>query len=420
MRIHNLIQSFCIGALLLVARTGFAQSYGIELHNTLMPASSGMGGTSLSRPQDSISATNGNPATLTQYHGTNVTFGGAFGDANFRIRQHDAFPNPPLDPIVTPYSAKSDYPATVLPNIGLTQQLEIMGMPMITGIAFVGDAGAGVDFTDSPESGGAAAGLTFLTVVASGATEVTDNLSVGGSFRFTTGTLDSPFAGVSRNSLDYGVRGTFGANYNLGYNTTVGVTYQTKQEFNFNNAVLLNLGNGNFGGPQDVSLDLPRNVGFGVANSSLMNGNLLLAVDVIWKNWDDADLFSPIYDDQWVVQVGSQLTHGRLKYRLGYAYAQNPIQSPPTVGSIGGVTPPGLLAGVEYVQAQLAVINEHRLSGGLGIQDFLPGIDVDCSIGKMFGASQDLGSTTVDLSSYWLTFGVTWHFDGPGRSNSCL
>ncbi|MEW4487326.1 hypothetical protein AB1L42_04550 [Thalassoglobus sp. JC818] len=420
MRIQNLVRSFCIGTLLLVARTGFAQSYGIELHNTVMPASSGMGGASLSRPQDSVSATNGNPATLTQYHGTTFTFGGALMDANYRLRQETAFPNPPLDPIVTPFSAKSDFPAAVLPNIGLTQQLELMGRPMTAGIAFVGDAGAGVDFTDTPESGGAAASLMFLSIVLSGGTEVTDNLSLGGSFRFTTGMLDSPFTGVSRNSLDYGVRGTFGANYNLGYNTTVGVTYQTKQDFNFDNAVLLNLGNGNFGGPQDVALDLPRNVGFGVANSSLMNGNLLVAVDFIWKNWDDADLFAPIYDDQWVVQLGTQLTHGRMRYRLGYAYAQNPVQSPPTVGSIGGVTPPGLLAGVEYVQAQLAVINEHRLSGGVGIKDIVPGFDVDCSIGKMFGASQDLGSTTVDLSSYWLTFGLTWNFDGPGRNSNCL
>ena len=42
-----------------------AQSFGIELHNSLMPASGGMAGASLTRPQDLQSAINGNPATLT-------------------------------------------------------------------------------------------------------------------------------------------------------------------------------------------------------------------------------------------------------------------------------------------------------------------------------------------------------------------
>ena len=39
-----------------------AQTFGLELHNTLMPASGGMAGTSLSRPQDLQSAINANPA----------------------------------------------------------------------------------------------------------------------------------------------------------------------------------------------------------------------------------------------------------------------------------------------------------------------------------------------------------------------
>ena len=49
-----------------------AQSFGVELHNTLTPASGAMAGTSLARPQDLQSAVNANPATLTQFRGTHL------------------------------------------------------------------------------------------------------------------------------------------------------------------------------------------------------------------------------------------------------------------------------------------------------------------------------------------------------------
>ena len=45
----------------------YGQTFGVELHNTLMPASSGMGGASFSQPQDVQSAIYGNPATMTQF-----------------------------------------------------------------------------------------------------------------------------------------------------------------------------------------------------------------------------------------------------------------------------------------------------------------------------------------------------------------
>lgn len=58
-----------------------AQTFGAELNNTLMPASGGMAGVSLSRPQDSGSALNGNPATLTQFSGMQIMIGAAWAEA---------------------------------------------------------------------------------------------------------------------------------------------------------------------------------------------------------------------------------------------------------------------------------------------------------------------------------------------------
>lgn len=65
-------------AALLASRLAWAGPYGYDLHNTLAPASGGMAGTSLARPQDLTSAIFGNPATLTQMEGTQFSFGATF------------------------------------------------------------------------------------------------------------------------------------------------------------------------------------------------------------------------------------------------------------------------------------------------------------------------------------------------------
>ena len=70
----------------------FAQSFGTELHNTLMPASGGMGGTSIAKPQDLQSALNGNPASLTQFRGTQFSFGGGWVEPTFNMSQSSNIP----------------------------------------------------------------------------------------------------------------------------------------------------------------------------------------------------------------------------------------------------------------------------------------------------------------------------------------
>lgn len=83
-------------------------------------------------------------------------------------------------------------------------------------------------------------------------------------------------------SPDYALRGTLGANYQLTDNTSVGAYDQTKQAFQFDNAFLLNLGPAQI--TRDSRMDLPANFGLGVANSELMDGNLLLGVDLLYTN----------------------------------------------------------------------------------------------------------------------------------------
>ena len=145
-----------------------------------------------------------------------------------------------------------------------------------------------------------------------------------------------------------------------------------------------------------------------------------MAADVLYFNWDNADLFRAIFDNQWTLQVGTQykLTD-KIRLRLGYAYAPDATQENPG-NSAGGVTPPVVGEAMRYLQAQFPNINEHRLTAGIGIRNLLPGLDMDLFAGGMPAASRQYGDfTAVELQSYWVGFGTTWRF-GRGSGCSCV
>jgi long-chain fatty acid transport protein len=299
-----------------------------------------------------------------------------------------------------------------LGNIGVTQDLEVLDLPATIGIGFISSSGAFVDFRDVPESHGTNTGMAIFSLPMAVGVDMTDNISLGASLAMGIAFFDGPFVGASGMTPDYALRGTIGSNFDLTDDTTLGAYYQTRQPFHFDNAVLLNPGPGqtNF----DVDMDLPQNIGVGVANESLMDGQLLLAVDVLYKLWDEAAMYSAVYDNQWVAQFGTQYTMGRYKLRAGYVWAENPIDQTPG-NNIGGVVQPGDFAAVRYTQALLAVTGQHRISGGVGIADLLPGVDGDLMAGGMFGDTEQLGDfTQTSIASYWVGVGLTWHFGADG------
>jgi tetratricopeptide (TPR) repeat protein len=129
----------------------------------------------------------------------------------------------------------------------------------------------------------------------------------------------------------------------------------------------------------------------GIANESLVDGRLLLAADALYLDWRSAALFKNLYRGQWVMQLGAQYrATDRVKLRLGYALAQNPID--PTVGTqIGPITVPGGIPSVKYLQSQFAIVNEHRMAAGAGIEDlFMPGLDLDVFAGGTGLQASDL------------------------------
>jgi long-chain fatty acid transport protein len=395
--------------MILAAGAAQAQPFGTELHNTMMPASGGMGGVSIARPQDPISAINGNPAALTQFRGTQFHFGGGWSDPTFKMNQTSNIPvaGPSL---IQPFSATSSAPGTPVGNIGVTQDFSAFGLPATLGVGFVATSGGFADFRDVPASNGTNMGTVIFNLPVSLGVDLTERFSVGASGSFGIAFFDAPFVRHSGMTPDYGMRGTFGANYKLGDATTIGTYYQTKQSYRFDNAVQFDPLFLPVQTSFDVNMDLPQNIGFGIANSRLMDGRLLVGVDVLYKLWEEAALFNAVYNNQFVVQLGSQYSLGRLRLRSGYVWAENPLRDTPNI-NIGGVVQPGGLPAVRYTEGLLAITCQHRLTAGFGVVDVLPGVDFDVMAGGMFRDGQQLGPfTSTSISSYWLGAGLTWRF----------
>lgn len=392
----------------------YAQSFGTELHNTLMPASGGMAGTSIARPQDLTSAINGNPAALTQFRGTQFLFGGGWAEPTANLTQTSNIPAIGPTPIIQPFSGKSTAQGAPLANIGITQDLsEILGVDVVFGAGMVTTAGAASDYRHIPQSNGTNTSMLLLNAPMSLGINVTERLSMGAAMSLGIAYFDGPFTGIGGMTSDYALRGTLGTNYKLTETTTIGGYYQTEQQYTFDYALSPSILN--FNPVLDVKMDLPENLALGIANTSLMDGQLLLAMDLLYKLWDEAQLYSSVYDNQLVVQLGTQLTRGRYKWRAGYAWAENPLDSNPGL-DLGGIIQTGGIPAVRYSQALLAVTCQHRMSLGLGVTDVLPGVDLDIMGGGMFKDTEQLGAfTTTSLEGYWAGFGLTWRF----RRGSC-
>lgn len=395
--------SLCMYCLLTSASRVHAQSFGVELFNNVMPASGGMAGTSIARPQDVQSAINGNPASMTQYRGTQFAFGGAWIEPTYNLTVAD----PGLQFLgIQPFTdAKSDMQGVAPVNIGITQDLSAWDLPVTWGIGFVAGSGAGVDFRHVPQANGTYANFLALDVVTGAGVAITDRLSAGASVLLSNATLDGPFVAVTSESWDYALRGTVGVDYALRPDTTVGAFWKTKAAYTFENVVSFTPGVF-----YNVPVDRPSCFGVGVANTSLMDGQLLLAMDAIYQQYTDTALFGDIFRDQWSLQFGTQYAfNSRTRFRLGYAWNQNPMRN--TVGDrISGILPPGGLAHVQYIEALFAAIPQDRVTGGVSVKDVLPGVDFDLFAGGMFEESQTFGITTATVESYWVGAGITWRF----------
>ncbi|MFA9460054.1 OmpP1/FadL family transporter [Thiohalorhabdus sp. Cl-TMA] len=409
------IRRSCIPVLLLSglpALPANAGPHGFDLHNTLMPASGGMAGTSLATPLDVPSALYGNPATLSQFRGTQAAFGATLYKPRVEINHDGSVTGAAFD-------AESNTQAFPVPNIAITQDLRGGGIPGTLGIGFSAISGIGAEFKNEPKSLGAGAEFTVFGVNAGGGFELADGLSLGGALTVSFAQLDAGLASSGAEVHDLGYRGSLGLTYDLPAHTTTALYYQTELSHTFKNAFQTDSTSGGFPSYSSQTVEQPANLGFGLSNRSLLDGRLLLALDVIHKSWEQSKFWGDVYNDQTVGSLGAQLSSGDWRFRLGYGYAEDPNKdSPESLGGldqvqagVGGKVIPLSTPVIQYLQAtQTVVIYEHRATVGLGYKDLvMEGLDGDIHFGWQFENDRDFGGhTKARVSSWQLGFGLTW------------
>lgn len=405
-----LIAAVTLGTCAGLAKQSHAQAFGVMLQGNLNPAAGGMGGTAIARPQDTQSALGINPATLTQKKGTQFSFSGAWVEPTINMDNDATLPVANIGP----YESKSRRPGSIVGNIAATQDFSALGRPVTLGIGLLTSSGLGINYRDVSASNGTSAELVVLGTGVGGGVELTDRFSIGFMGSVATASMDGVFTGVSSSTPDYNMSASLGFTYDVMDATTIGGFWHTEQKHTFDDFI-------RFGPPgsafQDLSISLPNVYGLGIANESLMDGRLLVAADFSYLAWSDTDFFGAIWEDQFAFQTGMQYTTCRgIKFRTGYAYAEDASRN--TVApTIGGISPQ---ATVDYLQALFPNINKHRISGGIGMKDVLPGVDIDLFAGGMFNESHDFGDTAVAAESYWVGFGTSWRFRRGGCKHLCI
>ncbi|MCC6124202.1 MAG: hypothetical protein IT426_04525 [Pirellulales bacterium] len=387
----------------------WGQGYGTDTQNVLAPAAGGMAGVSIARPQDVPSAIFGNPASLAQFQGTQFCLGGGWVEGYPTVSNNGSLnqQNPG-----EPFSVTSRTQGFAVPTIGVTQDLRSRGIPGTLGMGLSGLSGLGAEYRGRVPENNALNNVSgeymVLGINAGAGVELTDRLSVGAAVTLGTGFEQVGFVGpiVSSGMVhDYALRGSVGANYLLNDVNTVGFYYQSKMSFNYPNAVRVG------GIYNDVRIDQPDTFGFGWANNSLMNGDLLLAADVYYKLWEDAALYRDVFVNQWALAVGAQLTRGQYKYRLGYSYNNNPLNH--NVGASLDGFPIAQDQLQLFQAASVATILQHRITAGIGRANFLvPNLDLDLFAGGLLPADDQFGNNSVSVAAYYIGLGMTWKF-GP-------
>lgn len=379
-----------------------AANYGTDLNLTMMPASGGMAGVGIANPLEPAAALYGNPATLANFNsGTSFSFGATFYKPEVSARHNGGDTG-------AAWSADSKASDYLVPTVAVTQPIS---QNTVLGLGLTAVSGVGSDFRGTPNSLDPLAELVLFGANAGISHRVNNNLDLGGAVTIGNGFFQAGLSSNTASRRAFGVRGTLGANYHLGQ-TNLGAYYRSKLSIKYNDVV-----NYNTNAFWDLTVEQPEEFAFGLSNSSLLNGKLLLAADVIWKNWENAKFYKDIYENQTIVALGAQLTQGKAKWRVGYSHVNGPMKS--NVGSsvgeatslaYNGANIPLTPSLVRYLQATNAeVIWQDQVTAGFGYE-LTKNIQLDAHVGMALSRDEVIGNTTVDAKAWQVGAGLTWKF----------
>lgn len=384
-------------AMLFGSGAAHAVNTGTDTDLSFKPASGGLGGAAFTRPQEASAAVFGNPATITQFTGTQFGIGAGFLVPKVDVQQDGAAGSH------TSSSAAKNY---VVPDTAATHEV---GNGWFLGGGIELSAGLGADYRNDPitiPSLSADPKITGLPLVVelisfnanvALAKQLTPQTSVGAAVTIGFGLaqlgtsgpsgtfagLFPQFGGTTSSVHEVAFGASLGATHQLTPSTMLSASLKSPLKYKFSN--ILNQSAVAPAGYQDLTVEQPLQItagaAFDIAPGWLVEG------DVLWKNWSNADTYKDVYKDQFLFLLGTQYKTGPWSLRLGYSYAGKILRDTPsnTLGGLNGLGPVPLGAasgplGVDVVKlvqmTLLPVIWQNTLSGGVGF-DLTPKVRLD-------------------------------------------
>jgi long-chain fatty acid transport protein len=393
----------CGGLLLtcLAAGPSWSANFGTDLNLTMMPAAGAMGGVGISNPQDIGASVFGNPATLTSMSGTTFTFGGTYYTPKVSVT-HDG------SATGTPWSGDSEAGPYLVPTAAVSRSF---GADLVIAGGLTVVSGIGSDFRNAEGSLGSLAEILVFGANAGAAYRLSDDLSAGLMLTIGMGLGQAGLVSNTASTSNFGGRVTLGINYGMDP-LKMGAYYRSGLAIKYDNMIQYSATE--FHSP---TFEQPAEIGLGISYNGLLQGRLLLAADLVLKDWSSAETYNDLYDDQTMLALGVQYTLGPYRIRGGFIHANNPIKDPvdSSVGDIdslfvGGSTVPFNSVLTQYVQATNAeVIWEDQVTFGLGI-DLGGHSQLDIQAGVTLEAKETIGANKVEASSWQLGAGFSWQF----------
>jgi len=355
--------------------------------------SSGMGGVGIATAFGAESSL-ANPALI---KGNEVSFGGTYfmPDVSFHGKT-----NSPTDPAK---SQASDADKSMIPSVGFVHNVN---KNFTWGLGMYGTAGMGVDYRDdiamyadnNMSTGFDLMGTTNGTNQLSTALQIMkftlpmayrpmDNLSLGFAPVIQYGSLGMSYnnGAFSRSSDGAGgyiynnVRTGAGVSDDLGFGfelglayelsgLTIGAVYKSAISMTYDNQISEATANFGLTGYGD-DLEQPSEIGLGL---SYTMGSNTLAVDYKKIAWSSAAGYEDFrWEDQNVMAIGYEYKAKSWAIRLGYNYANNPIEeqngaaaTPTTMTSKGPANYEGAVLNYFNLAGFPAVIEQHYTIGG--------------------------------------------------------
>ena len=380
---------------------------GSEFDLTLTPATGGMEGAGIARPQDPIAMIFGNPATLTQMEGTDSgTLGMSFVSPNLEASGDGT------SPFTGVFDGESALDKAVMPHAGIVHRFNDK---LVGGFGFTGISGLGSDFRAvSAALPQLVADLKLFGGNFVGAYEVTPKLSIGGTFTLGIGALHVGLVENTAAVNGFGVGATVGGTYDLGP-VQVGATYKSPLSINYPDVI--ESAPGVF---SDFTLEQPQEFVLGIATTDRLFENTLVELDFRYKNWDNAEGYNGFWKDQFVVSLGAQHKINKLTLRGGYSYGSDLRKDSADLGNnigditqvnVGGVAVPVSPAFIELFQATLTNgYWRQAVSAGIGYE-LSETFRIDVNAGLGFDDDEQFSGFDVGGSIFAAGMGLTWTFN---------